>query len=91
MAECFVCVGNCAVFRGEFAERQAMEIHLACGGTRLLNMALEGWLMVGKVSCQHHHMLVCNVRDVGPGNKVAAWILRDLLLFLKGLSFLKGE
>lgn len=57
-----------------------MEIHLGCGGTTLLNVALEGWLMVGKVSCQHHYM-VCNMRkghtshwrDVGLGNKVAAW------------------
>lgn len=37
----FVSVSNCAVFRGWLEERQMMEIHLACGGTGPLNMALN--------------------------------------------------
>ena len=94
MAECFVCVGNCAVFRGGLEERQAMEIHLACGGFELLYMALKGWPVAGKVSGQCHYV-VCNVRkrhtshwrDVGPGNEVAAWTLTDLPDFSRVFLF----
>lgn len=41
VAERFVSVSDYAVFRGWLEERQTMEIHLACGGTGPLNMALD--------------------------------------------------
>lgn len=40
-----------------------MEIRLARGGTEVLNMAVEGWLVVGKVSYQRQY-IVCNLHGV---------------------------
>lgn len=77
---------------GGLEERQVMEICLACGGTRLLKVALEGWLVVGKTSCQRHY-LGCNVRNrhTSHWRHVAAWTLRDLPDFLRGDKVMSGH